>query len=199
VTVEFLLTCLVLALLPGPGVIYVLSTGVVQGARAAVLGAAGCVVGASPYLAAAAAGVDRHVTENAVVFEVTKWAGVAYLIFLAVRTWRNRRHYELPGEHRSRTVVQLMGYGALLTLLNPKLPIFFYGFLPRFLSPDRDNVLLLSLTFLAVVGSVYAGYGLLAALLGQRLLSGPKASNWARRIFASCYGLLAARLAFQTL
>ncbi len=198
-TAEFLLTSLVLALLPGPGVIYVLSTGVAQGARAAVLGVAGCLLGATPYLAAAAAGVDRHVTENALVFEIVKWAGVGYLVFLGIRTWRDRRRYEIRGDHPARSVVQLLLFGALLSLLNPKLPIFFYGFLPRFLSPDRDNVLLLSLTFLAVVGLVYAGYGLLAGFLGQRMLAGPKASSWARRVFASCYGLLAARLALQTL
>lgn len=198
-TAEFLLTSLVLALLPGPGVVYVLSTGVAQGARAAVLGTAGCLLGAAPHLAAAAAGVDRHVTENALVFEIVKWTGVAYLVFLGIRTWRERRRYEIATGHRSRSVMQLLLYGALLSLLNPKLPIFFYGFLPRFISPDREDVLLLSLTFLAVTGLVYVGYGVLAAFLGQRLLGGPRARSWTSRVFASCYGLLAARLALQTL
>ncbi|WP_210479859.1 LysE family translocator [Naasia sp. SYSU D00948] len=196
-TVEFLLTALVLALLPGPGVIYVLATGVTQGARASVLAAAGCVLGATPYLAAAGAGLDEHITSNAVAFEVLKWAGVAYLVFLGVRTWRSRRQYELHTPPR-RSAVRLLGYGALLSLLNPKLPIFFYAFLPRFLMPDRDDVILLSIVFLALVGVVYSGYGLLASTLSRRLLARPRAAGWTRRIFASCYGLLAARLALQT-
>jgi threonine/homoserine/homoserine lactone efflux protein len=199
VTVEFLLTSLVLALLPGPGVVYVLSTGVTQGARAAVLGAVGCVVGATPYLVATVAGFDQLVTGQPIVFEVLKWAGVAYLIYLGVRTWRDRSRYEISLGGPRRPALVLVGYGALLSLLNPKLPIFFYAFLPRFLAADRGDVLLLCLTFLALVGIVYSGYGLLASFARQRLLRRPRAGGWARRVFAGCYGLLAARLALQVL
>jgi threonine/homoserine/homoserine lactone efflux protein len=198
VTVEFLLTSVVLALLPGPGVIYVVSTGVTQGARAAVLGAVGCVLGATPYLLAAAVGLDAFLTEQPIAFEALKWAGVLYLVFLGVRTWRDRGRYELSAERPRRSAGVLIGYGALLSLLNPKLPIFFYAFLPRFLAPDRGDLLLLSLTFLALVGIVYSGYGLLAAFARQRLLSGARSGAWTRRVFAGCYGLLAARLALQT-
>ena len=198
-TVEFIVTSLVLALLPGPGVIYVVSSGVTQGARAGVLAAAGCVVGASPYLLAAALGLDAVVTGHPVVFEALKWAGVGYLVFLGVRTWRDRGRYDVTADRPRRSAVALVGYGALLSLLNPKLPIFFYAFLPRFLAPDRGDVLLLSLTFLALVGAVYSGYGLLAAVARRRLLAGVRSGAWARRVFASCYGLLAARLALQAL
>ena len=197
-TVEFLLTALVLALLPGPGVIYVLATGVTQGARAAVLGAVGCVAGAAPYLAATLAGLGEHIASNAIVFEAIKWAGVAYLVFLGIRTWRDRREFELHSPI-PRSAARLVGYGALLTLLNPKLPIFFYAFLPRFVASDRSDVVVLSLVFLALVGVIYSGYGTLAALASRRLLARAKSAGWARRVFASCYGLLAARLALQTL
>ncbi|WP_210507634.1 LysE family translocator [Naasia sp. SYSU D00057] len=197
-SIEFLLTSVVLALLPGPGVLYVLSVGITQGARAAVVGAVGCVLGAAPYLAAAAAGLDAVVAGHPIAFEVLKWAGVAYLVFLGVRTWRARRQYEVAPDTPPRSVTALLGYGALLSLLNPKLPLFFFAFLPRYLAPDRSDVVVLSITFLVLVGLVYSGYGVLAAVVRQRLLGGERRAAWTRRVFAGCYGLLAARLALHT-
>jgi threonine/homoserine/homoserine lactone efflux protein len=196
-SLEFLLTALVLAALPGPGVIYTLSNGVAHGRRAAILAASGCVLGVVPYAVAGSAGLGAGLAGNAVFFEVVKWAGVAYLLWMAVRTWRDRSRFELRDEPRPRTVLQLLGFGALVSLLNPKVPIFFYAFLPRFVGGDAAHTLPLSLTFLLVVLVVYVGYGLLAATLRGRILGRARAANWTRRAFAGSYTLIAARLALQ--
>lgn len=196
-TLEFLLTALLLSLLPGPGVIYTMSTGIAQGGKASVLAAAGCIVGALPYLTAAAAGLGAELSTNPVFFEVVKWAGVAYLAYMGIRTWRDRSHFELAEDPRPRSAAQLLAFGALVSLLNPKVPIFFYVFLPRFVGEDRTHVLPLGLTFILIALVVYIGYGLLAGLLRTRILARPRAATWSRRIFASSYTLIAVRLAFQ--
>jgi threonine/homoserine/homoserine lactone efflux protein len=197
-TIEFLLTAFLLSLLPGPGVIYTMSTGVAHGAKAGVLAAGGCVVGALPYLVVAAVGLGAELASNPIFFELVKWAGVAYLVFMGIRTWRDRSHFELSADPRTRSVLQLLASGALVSLLNPKVPIFFYAFLPRFVGADRGEVLPLGLTFIVIALVVYAGYGLLAGLLRHRILARPAVAAWSRRIFASSYTLIAARLAFQT-
>jgi threonine/homoserine/homoserine lactone efflux protein len=117
---------------------------------------------------------------------------------MGVRTWRDRSKFELHESPRPRTVVQLAGYGALVSLLNPKIPIFFYAFLPRFVGADRGDAGPMGFTFLLVVLVVYAVYGLLAGLLRRRLLAHPRAADWTRRVFATSYVLIATRLAFQT-
>ncbi|BDZ45739.1 LysE family translocator [Naasia aerilata] len=197
-TIEFLATALVLAALPGPGVIYTLSTGMSHGPGSAVLAAVGCVLGALPYAVASAVGLGVQLAASAVLFEVVKWAGVAYLLFMGVRTWRDTSRFELHDDPRPRTVVQLVGYGALVSLLNPKIPIFFSAFLPRFLGPEGGDATALSFAFLLVVLVVYVAYGLLAALFRRRLLAHPRGADWTRRVFAASYVLIATRLAFQT-
>jgi threonine/homoserine/homoserine lactone efflux protein len=197
-TLEFLATALVLAALPGPGVIYTLSTGVAHGPGAALLAAVGCVVGVLPYAIASALGLGAGLASSAVLFEVVKWSGVAYLVYMGVRTWRDRSRFELHENPKPRTVVQLLGYGMLVSLLNPKIPIFFSAFLPRFLGADPRDSTALSFAFLLIVLVVYVVYGQLAALFRRRLLARAGAATWAQRVFAVSYMLIAARLAFQT-
>lgn len=194
-SVEFLLTALLVAALPGPGVIYTLSNGVAHGAGAAVLAATGCVLGVLPYAIAVSAGLGAELAANSIFFEAVKWAGVAYLAYMAVRTWRDRSKFQLREDPRPRTVAQLLGYGALVSLLNPKIPIFFYAFFPRFAGPE--GALPLSVAFVLIVLIVYVAYGVLAATLRNRILARPAGAAWTRRIFSGAYTLIAARLALQ--
>jgi len=197
-SVAFLLTTLVVVATPGAGALFTIGAGLGRGRRASLVAAVGCTIGIVPHLVAAATGLAALMHASALAFQGLKYAGVAYLLFLAWTTLRDKGALGVDAVEPSsawRTIRQAV----LLNLLNPKLTIFFVAFLPQFVHPDEPNALWhmlgLSAVFMLVTLVVFAGYGVFAAAMRTRVLARPRVLAWLRRSFAGSYVLLAGRLA----
>lgn len=199
-SLNFLVTCLIVVLIPGTGVIFTVSTGLTAGKRASVFAALGCTAGILPHLLASVLGLSALLHTSALAFEVLKYAGVAYLLYLAYATWRDRSAFAMNDAPALTTACSLMLRGFLLNILNPKLTIFFLAFLPQFVTPDSTaaavQMLVLSAVFMAMTFAVFVIYGLLANGFRRAVIESPRVQNWLRRSFAAAFAGLGLNLAF---
>jgi threonine/homoserine/homoserine lactone efflux protein len=200
-TVAFLLTTLVVVATPGTGAVYTIGAGLARGRRASLIAALGCTVGVVPHMIAAITGLAALLNASAVAFQTLKWLGVAYLLYLAWQTLRDRSAIEVDTQRTPVSFWRVIGTAVLINLLNPKLTIFFFAFLPQFVPASDPNATLtmiwLSLVFMAVTFVVFAVYGAFAATMRRQVVSRPRVVAWMRRTFAATYVLLAGRLALE--
>ena len=200
-TPEFWITTLVVVATPGTGVIYTIAAGLARGGRAGVLAAFACTLGIIPHMLAAITGLAALLYASSLAFEVIKYAGVAYLLYLAWKTWRDRTPLSVEPDPEPRSALRVIVAGILINLLNPKLTIFFFAFLPQFVRPDEPaalaQMLALSAVFMAVTFVVFALYGIFAAAMRRHVIMRPRVVTWMRRSFAAAYVILAGRLALQ--
>ncbi|GKY86204.1 LysE family translocator [Sinisalibacter aestuarii] len=200
-TPEFLLTALIVVLVPGTGVIYTLATALTRGRTAAVAAALGCTFGIVPAMLAAVLGLAALLHTSALAFQVVKFAGVAFLLYLAWTTLKDSGPLRIEQEETPRALWRVALGGTLINVLNPKLSIFFLAFLPQFLSGDAATataeMLTLGGVFMALTFIVFVLYGLFAASARDRVLESPRAMIWARRAFAASFAGLGLKLAFE--
>jgi len=200
VSVEFILTSLVVVLIPGTGVVYTVASSLAGGRRRGLFAAMGCTLGIVPHMLAAMLGLSGVMQAGAVAFEVVRWAGVAYLVYMGVTMIVARGALQLPDEGPPTVSMGLVvRRGILLNLLNPKLTLFFFAFLPQFLETAPGlfdgRLLLLGGMFMLMTLVVFAGYAYLSAALRERLLSAPAALTWLQRSLGALLIGFAARLA----
>jgi threonine/homoserine/homoserine lactone efflux protein len=199
VSIEFWITTLVVVATPGTGALYTIAAGLSRGARASIVAAFACTIGIIPHMIAAITGLAALLHTSAVAFNVVKYLGVAYLIYLAVMTWRDRSSLVADEKATPLSARKVIVTGVLINLLNPKLTIFFFAFLPLFVNPGQPDtlplMLLLSGIFMAATFVVFALYGLFAAGFRNQVIRRPRVVTWMRRSFAAAYVVLAARLA----
>ncbi|KLN59113.1 LysE family transporter [Kiloniella spongiae] len=201
-TVEFLLTSLVIILIPGTGVLYTIATGLAAGRTASIAAAFGCTLGIVPALIAAAFGLAAILHTSALLFQVVKFAGVAYLLYLAYQTFKDNGPVSLEQKDRLPiSVKKIVSTGALINVLNPKLSIFFLAFLPQFVDAKSNtwmmDTLTLGLTFMAMTFIVFIGYGIFAAFIGNFALKSERFMRWFRRTTAAAFAGFGFRLAFS--
>ena len=198
-SLNFLITCLIVVLIPGTGVIFTVSTGLTAGKRASVFAALGCTAGIIPHLLASILGLSALLHTSALAFEALKFAGAAYLLYLAYATWRDRSAFAVNDTPTATTARGLMLRGFLLNILNPKLTIFFLAFLPQFVTPASTapalQMLVLSGVFMAMTFAVFVVYGLLANVFRRAVIESPRVQNWLRRSFAAAFAGLGLNLA----
>ncbi|AKR56287.1 lysine transporter LysE [Devosia sp. H5989] len=198
-SIEFLITTLVVVASPGTGVLYTLAAGLTRGARASVVAAFGCTLGIIPHMAAAITGLAALLHASALAFEVIKYAGVAYLLYMAWQTLREKGALNVEGQSAPRSARQVIVESVLINILNPKLSIFFFAFLPQFVDPGASGavpkMLELSAVFMALTFVVFAIYGVCAAGVRQHVVSRPKVMMWMRRTFAAAFVGLGVKLA----
>jgi threonine/homoserine/homoserine lactone efflux protein len=195
---EFLLTTLILVVTPGIGVLYTVAAGLARGAKAGVLAAFACTLGILPHVAAAITGLAALLHTSAVAFQVVKYLGVAYLLYMAWSTFRDRGALTVEEDATPRSAREVIVSGVLVNILNPKLSIFFVAFLPQFVesgSPALPQLLALSAVFMGATFLVFAGYGLFAAAIRQHVISRPQVLIWMRRVFGGAFLALGAKLA----
>jgi threonine/homoserine/homoserine lactone efflux protein len=199
VTIAFLLTSLVIVAMPGPGAIYTIAAGLQRGRRASMVAALGCTLGIVPHVVAAITGLAAVLYASAVAFQTIKYAGVAYLVFLAWQSWRDKTPLEVHNTEAPPSAGRVISQAVLINLLNPKLTIFFFVFLPQFVHPNEpyalQHMLVLSGVFMILTLLVFAAYGIFAAALRRRVLGRPSLVTLIRRVFAGSYLALAGRLA----
>jgi threonine/homoserine/homoserine lactone efflux protein len=200
VSVEFLVTSFIVIVSPGTGVLYTLAAGLSRGSRASIVAAFGCTIGIVPHMAAAIMGLAALLHTSALAFQIFKYLGVAYLLYMAWNTLRERGAFRVEKEVDTRSAVQVTVTAILINILNPKLSIFFLAFLPQFVSADESNplsrMLMLSAVFMLMTFVIFVGYGLFAALVRDHVISRPRVLTWMRRTFAGAFAALGAKLAF---
>lgn len=201
ISAQFLLTALVVVLIPGTGVIYTLALGLGQGRRAAIAAAFGCTLGIVPHLAAAILGVAAILHTSALLFTTVKIAGVIYLLYLAWSSLSAGGTLAITPEKTREADWRIARRGALINILNPKLSIFFLALLPPFLSGSAATataeMILLGAVFMALTFVIFVLYGAFAAAARTRIMESKRVMLWLNRSFAAVFAALAGRLAFE--
>ncbi len=196
---EFLITSLIVVLIPGTGVIYTVTNGLFVGRRACVAAAFGCTAGIIPHLLASILGLSALLHMSAVAFQAFKFAGAAYLLYLAWMMWRETGSLRFEAPAAQRRLGQIAVRGFLINILNPKLSIFFLAFLPLFVDPHAAsptwNMVLLSLTFMAMTLVIFILYGLSANGIRRFVIQSPATMCRLQRTFAATFALLGLKLA----
>lgn len=198
-SIDFLLTTLIVVISPGTGVLYTLAAGLSRGPRASIVAAFGCTLGIVPHMAAAILGVAALLHASALAFQTLKYLGVAYLLYMAWNTLKEHGALEIDGDAPVKAGHQVIVEAILINLLNPKLSIFFFAFLPQFVPADDvhplPRMLFLSGVFMLVTLLVFAGYGLFASAVRRHVISRPRILAWMRRTFAAAFVALGVKLA----
>lgn len=196
---EFLLTSLVVVLVPGTGVIYTVSTGLFRGGRASIAAAVGCTAGIIPHLTASILGLAAILHVSALAFQAVKYAGVVYLLYLAWSMWRETGALQFDGSATRKGMRPIITRGFLINILNPKLSIFFLAFLPLFVAPTATSptaqMLVLSAVFMAMTLVIFIFYGLLADAVRRYVVNSPRVVTGLQRMFAAVFAALAVKLA----
>ncbi|HVX47443.1 MAG TPA: LysE family translocator [Mycobacteriales bacterium] len=196
-SLSFLLTSLAIVATPGTGAILTIATGLRAGGRASLITAFGCTLGIVPHLVAAITGTAALLRAGALAFDILKIAGVAYLLYMAWSTWKDSGILTLTGS-TPRSAWRSIGNAVLANLLNPKLTLFFFAFLPQFISPHHaalPQMLTLSAVFMAMTFIVFAGYGLFAGAMRHHVITKPRIVRRIQRTFSVSYIGIGARLA----
>jgi threonine/homoserine/homoserine lactone efflux protein len=198
-TFEFFITSIVVILLPGTGVLYTIAIGLGRGFRSSVAAAFGCTLGIVPSALASIIGLAAIFHTSALAFQIVKYAGIAYLFYMAWSMLREGGAMEVSEERKRDNDIRIVRNGILLNVLNPKLSLFFLAFLPQFVPVETANATLvligLALMFMLLTFIVFIGYGACASFARDYVISRPAVLTWLRRSFAGAFGLLGLRLA----
>ncbi len=194
----FIVTSIAVILMPGPAMLFVISNGLTRGSKASIAAAFGTTAGVFCHLFCAAFGLAVILKTSVMAFTILKFAGAAYLIYLAIKTLISKEGIVGGLDQRPKAGNSIFWQGIFINILNPKLPIFFLAFLPQFIDSDIASItsqtLVLGIIFMAMTVVLFIGYGMFAALLRQKVLNSPallKAIKWC---FASVFMALGVRL-----
>lgn len=198
---EYLVTTLIVVLIPGTGVIYTLSTGLMRGGRASIWAAFGCTMGIVPALLASVLGLAAIMHSSAIVFQIVKFVGVAYLLYLAWGMWKETGGLKFDEQAKPMSGLNTAFKGFLINILNPKLSLFFLAFLPQFIPENAAAPLVdfavLSAIFMGVTFVVFVIYGLFAHGMRRYILGSDRIMRSVQRSFAVVFAGLAAKLALS--
>jgi threonine/homoserine/homoserine lactone efflux protein len=168
----FILASLVLAITPGPAVLYIVTRSLVQGRRSGLASVVGVALGNLGNAMAAAVGLAAIFAVSAVAFTVVKFAGALYLVSLGLQALRDPRTVVTTAAPAPAAAARVFRDGFLVALLNPKTTIFFAAFLPQFMTsatPTVAQTLALAVTFIVVAALTDSMYALAASSLGPTL------------------------------
>ncbi|HZB31060.1 MAG TPA: LysE family translocator [Streptosporangiaceae bacterium] len=199
-SIAFLVTSLIVVATPGTGVIYTLSAALSRGRGAGVIAALGCTLGIVPHILATITGLAALLRTSSLAFQILKYLGVAYLLFMAWATLKDKDAVVLDEDSARRSAGRVIVSAVLINLLNPKLTVFFFAFLPQFVSVGEagslPQMIGLSAVFMLMTFVVFSAYGLCAAAVRDHATSRPQVMAWLRRGFAGSFIALGAKLAF---
>ncbi|MEM9733249.1 MAG: LysE family translocator [Pseudomonadota bacterium] len=200
-SLEFLVTSIIVILLPGTGVLYTLAIGLGRGFRASVAAAFGCTMGIVPAAFASIVGLATIFHTSALAFQVVKYLGVAYLLYMAWSILRDGGALDVSEERKVLSPFKTALIGMLINVLNPKLSLFFLAFLPQFVDVSQTNAPLamagLACVFMVLTFIVFVGYGACAAAARDYVITKPAIMRWLKRSFAGAFGFLGVRLALS--
>ena len=195
---EFLLASLVVVLIPGTGVIYTITTGLTLKWRASIAAAIGCTLGIVPHILASILGLSALLNISAQVFSALKISGAMYLLYLAWNMWREAGSLEINKKSTETSAARIVIKAIAINLLNPKLTIFFFAFLPLFVSKDSSSptmeMIMLSIVFMGMTFFIFALYGILASGISAYLINSSKAVKRLQQAFAVILAAFAVKL-----
>lgn len=198
-SIDYLITSIIVILLPGTGVIYTLAIGLGQGFRASIAAAFGCTLGILPAALASIVGLAAILHTSALAFQVLKYLGIAYLLYMAWSILRDNGTLQVDENRTKTSTLRTIANGMFLNVLNPKLSLFFMAFLPQFLPTNAASttasLVLLAAIFMALTFVVFVGYGACASLARRYVIARPNVMTWCKRTFAASFGLLSVKLA----
>jgi threonine/homoserine/homoserine lactone efflux protein len=199
VSIEFLVTSMILVLIPGTGVLYTLAIGLGGGFKASLAAAMGCTLGIVPSAAASIIGLAAVFHTSALAFQLAKMLGVIYLLYKAWNIMRDGGAMDVDEDRRPVSLLRTAVNGTLLKVLNPKLSLFFLAFLPQFVdggTPDAtSSMLMLAAVFMLLTFVVFSIYGGFAALARDYVISSPVVMTWLKHSFAATFAFLGLKLA----
>jgi len=173
----FLLTALVLLLIPGPAVLYIVTRSVAQGRKAGMASVLGIELATLCHSMAAAFGLSAILLASALAFNVVRYLGAAYLVYLGIRTILSRAPSHASDNSPTPSLSQMFRKGFLVNLLNPKTALFFYAFLPQFVDPARGSsvlqILWLGALFVVLATITDSTYALISSAAGRLLTQRP--------------------------
>ena len=198
-SIDFIITSLIVVLIPGTGVIYTISTGLFQGWKASIFASLGCTAGIIPHLLASVLGLATILHMSAVAFQIIKFIGVAYLLYIAWSMWKETNTFELEEKTKKINYWSVSLKGFLINILNPKLSLFFLAFLPQFIPQSTItpmfDMLLLSGVFMAMTLFIFILYGLFANKVRTYVFQSPNIIKTTQKTFAVFFAMLGAKLA----
>jgi len=199
ITLDYLITSLIIVALPGTGVIYTLALGLGRGMKASIWAAFGCTLGIVPHMAASILGLAALLHASAVAFEIVRYLGVAWLLYMAWGMWHGTGAMKVTAVETKTGILKIIRDGILLNLLNPKLSVFFLAFLPQFVTADTAtttwDMTILGLLFMAMTFGVFVVYGCFATSLRKYVLDRGKVMSALEKIFAGAFIIMSAKLA----
>lgn len=198
ISLDYLITSLIIVALPGTGVIYTLALGLGRGIKSSIWAAFGCTLGIVPHMAASILGLAALLHASAVAFEIVRYLGVAWLLYMAWGMWHGTGAMKVTANETKTGIAKIIRDGILLNLLNPKLSVFFLAFLPQFVIADTPNttwdMTILGLIFMAMTFGVFVIYGCFAGALRSHIIERPKVMSWIGKGFAGAFVVMGAKL-----
>lgn len=198
-TPEFLLTAFIVCVTPGIGVVYTLSMTLGGGFRAGVWASVGCTLATVLHMGVALAGLAAILLTSALLFQTVKYAGVAYLLWMAWAVLKGQGAMDIAPAAPA-PAARVVWRGIVLNILNPKLPLFFVAFLPQFLPAQGATpaqMIELGAGFAAMTLLTFLLYAGLAATGRKALLGSERVMTWMRRAFAASFAALGLRLSME--
>jgi threonine/homoserine/homoserine lactone efflux protein len=198
---EFLLTALVVVLIPGTGAVYTINTGLTLKWQASLAAAVGCTLGIVPHILTSILGLSALLNMSAQVFSILKIAGSMYLLYLAWKMWREAGTLVIDPKNTEASGIQIAIKAIAINLLIPKLRILFFAFLPLFISKNSPSptleMVILSTVFMLITFIVFALYGILASGISVYLINSSKAVKQFQQVFALIFAAFAVKLALS--
>jgi threonine/homoserine/homoserine lactone efflux protein len=186
----FILSSLALLVVPGPAVLYIVTRSLSQGRMAGVVSMLGVNSGALVHTFAAALGLSAILVSSALAFNIVKFAGAAYLIYLGIRQFFTKGAFENI-ELKQDSLLKIYTQGVIVSVLNPKLALFFFAFLPQFIDTTRGNPALqmlgLGLLFVVLAAISDGLYAMLSSQLGRWLKRNPRFAQRQKYVTGSVY------------
>ena len=170
----FTAAAIALLVIPGPAVLYIVTQSIEHGRTAGLVSMLGIQTGGLVHVLAAALGLSALLMRSATAFEIVKFAGAGYLIFLGLRKLFSRERFETTSERPPRRLDRLYRQGIVVNVLNPKTALFFFAFLPQFVQVDQGSVGLQ----IAVLGVFFLVLAIISD--GMYALAAGTASDWLR-------------------
>jgi len=202
----YLAAATVLVLIPGPGTAWILAQTAAGGTRRGLRAGLGLETATLIHALAAGLGLSAVLATSAFAFEVLKYAGAAYLVWLGIRAWRENGTAAVASSAPMPTpshagARQVYRRSVLTGVLNPKVAVFFLAFLPQFVHPERGLVWLQFLVLgvlLSMIGFTHsAALAFLVGRLGRRLSANERVARWRQRLIGGVFVGLGLRLALQ--
>jgi len=194
----FLGASVALTLAPGPDNIFVITQGIARGRKPAIVTALGMCSGISVHTTAAAFGISAVFYSSVIAFNAVKFAGAAYLLYLAYKTLRSRSGITLATAD-DRNAKALFKRGFIMNVLNPKVAMFFLAFLPQFVTPDTAYfpfwMLLLGFIFMVQAIVIFSLIGYFSGSIGSFILARPRIARYFDYLTAGVFASLGIRLA----